>query len=131
MAARHDNPACRWVATAALALAAFSASAASGFESGAIIEKGDTSQTEQRVSAHEARRAGYRYLAALGYGRASGIGSARVSSVSREGDTWILRVAYATGSRVQSRTGLLYVDALSALVTQTPPLRIDGQVAAK
>ncbi len=118
-------------ATAIAALAATSPAALAGDTRDAVAVDTDKTLMQQQLSAHDARRAGYRYLGALGYARTSGIGSARVRSVTREGNVWILRVAFGNGSRVQSRTAVLYVDAVSALVSEVAPSGINGQVAAK
>ena len=85
----------------------------------------------QQISANEARRAAYRYMSELGYARNSSLGSARVRSVTREGDTWILTVAYTSGGRTLSRKAVLFVDANTALVSELPPGDIEGRVAAE
>lgn len=131
----HRNDATRRLATLAAtaitALVTVSPAAFAGDTHEAVAVDADKMLIQQQLSAHDARRAGYRYLGTLGYGRTSGIGSARVRSVTREGDVWILRVAFGNGSRVQSQTAVLYVDAVSALVSEVAPSGIDGQVAAK
>jgi hypothetical protein len=121
---------------AALALLASPAHAGDATEAVAVDAAGKAPLDEVRVvgdpvSAHDARRAAYRYLGELGYTRSSGIGAARVRSITREGDTWILRVAYSRIGRVLGQQTMLYVDANSALVSEVAPEGIDGRVAAR
>lgn len=84
-----------------------------------------------QVTAHDARRAAYRYLAGLGYTSGNGIGAARVRSMTRDGDTWILRIAFSRGGRALSQRAVLYVDADTEVVSEVPPAGADGPVAAK
>jgi len=84
-----------------------------------------------QLSANDARRAAYSHMAELGYRRHGGPGSVRVRSTTREGDTWIVEVAYSAGGRVLSQRAMLYVDAESALVSEVPPENLDNRVAAE
>ncbi len=88
-------------------------------------------QIERQVSANEARRAAYRYLADQGYSRKIGPGGARVRSITRDGDTWILQVAISNGTSVQSDRSMLYIDAKSALVSEVAPADRPSRVASE
>ena len=46
-----------------------------------------------------------------------GIGAARIKSITRDGDTWILHVRYSQDSLTMRHSALLYVDAKKALVS--------------
>ena len=88
-------------------------------------------RVDKQVSAYEARRAAYRYLRDLGYSRRVGPGSAQVRSITRDGDTWIIRVALSNGGAVRSERAMLYVDATTALVSEVPPTNKPSAVASE
>ena len=102
--------------------------ASAGDEKGVAI---DEIVVEQQVSANEARRAAYRFLAARGYSRKIGAGSARVRSITRDGDTWIVQVSVTHGGAVQSDKAMLYIDARTALVSEAPPENLPSRVAVE
>ena len=110
-------------ATAALLLGGGAAVAGDGPKKTTVIE--------EQVSASEARRVAYRYLSRQGYARRVGPGSARVRSITRDGDTWIITVAFSNGTNVQSGRTMLYVDARTALVSEVPPTNRSDTVAAQ
>ena len=85
----------------------------------------------ESVSANDARRAAYRYLADQGFSKRSGLGAVRVRSTTREGDTWVLSVSYSRTGRALSQQAMLFVDAESALVSEVAPEDIEGRVAAR
>lgn len=95
------------------------------------IDRYEAPEASAQLSASDARRRAYRYLAELGYTNSSAIGGARVRSVTREDHTWIVRIAYSTGGRVLSQKAVLYIDADTALVSETPPRDGEGRVAAR
>lgn len=113
-------------------LLSFAAQAEANDAEGAIrIDRYEAPEATGQLSASDARRRAYRYLAKLGYTNSSAIGGARVRSITREGDTWIARIAYSTGGRVLSRKAVLYIDADTALVSETPPRDGEGRVATR
>ena len=84
------------------------------------------------VSANEANRLVYRWLAKQGYSRRRvGPGSARVRDITRADDTWVVQVSFSNGTAVQSGRTTLYVDAKTALVSDTPPDRRPRSVVAR
>jgi len=85
----------------------------------------------QRVSANSAKRLGRRFLVERGFSYGVGIGAARIKSITRDGDTWILHVRYSQDSLTMRHSALLYVDAKKALVSDVAPKREPQQVAAK
>ena len=84
----------------------------------------------EQISAHDARRPAYEYMEALGYVSGGTIGGAKVRDVTREGDTFIVRVAYSAGSRVMSKRAVLYINAATAVVSEQPPKNSEGRVAS-
>lgn len=115
----------RRVAAAAILAVSFAliAQPASAGDDGAVAIDDRIIEHEviRQISANEARRTAYRHLAALGYSRKIGPGSARVRSITRDGGTWIVRVAISNGTSVQSEQRMLYIDARTALVSEIPP----------
>ena len=89
----------------------------------------DEIKVVEQISANDARRRAYEYMASLGYGNRGAIGGSRVRDITREGDTFIVRVSYASGSRVMSKHAVLYIDAATAVVSEQPPVG-EGRVAA-
>jgi len=108
---------------------------ADGADQAVAVDAADTAKkveiryVDPQLSANDARRAAYGYLRKLGYSRNSNTGTARIRSTTREGDTWIVEVAYSRGGRVLSQRAVLYVDADSALVTEVPPSGDDRRIA--
>ena len=89
----------------------------------------DEVKVVEQLSANDARRRAYDYMASLGYVNSGQIGGAKVRGITREGDTWIVRVAYSSGSRIMKRSAVLYIDAATAVVSEQPP-NDEGRVAA-
>ena len=89
----------------------------------------DEIKVVEQLSASDARRRAYDYMASLGYVNTGQIGGARVRGITREGDTWIVRVAFSSGSRIMNRSAVLYIDAATAVVSEQPP-KDAGRVAA-
>ena len=110
-------------AAAVLLLGSGATVAGDGHEAAPVVD--------QQISANEARRVAYRYLSDQGYGRRIGPGSARVRDITRDGDTWILTVAFSNGTNVQSGRTMLYIDARTALVSELPPTKRSDTVAAQ
>ncbi len=116
------------VAASGLALlAAAGAATAEGPEDAISI---DEIQVIENISASDARRRAYEYMASLGYVQGNTIGGARVRDVTREGDTFVVRVSYGAGSRILRHSALLYIDAATAVVSEQPPTDGEGRVAA-
>jgi len=77
--------------------------------------------TEQ-VSAHRAKRIARTYLQDRGFRNGMGPGAARIRSITREGDTWVVLVRLNNSNRhVMNEKYYLYVDADTAVVSETPP----------
>ena len=85
----------------------------------------------ERVSAHGARRLARQFLVERGFATGVGPGKAAIKSVTREGDTWILRIRMSDSGWVMNRSAVLYIDAKSAIVSEIPPERMPQQVAAQ
>lgn len=117
------------IAAAALASILIASPAVAHETAAAVAVDGGERRIVQQVSASDARRAAYRYLGELGYSRYSSTGSARVRSITREGDTWIVDVACSNGGRVLSRHATLYVDATTAFVSEQAPDDFERRVA--
>lgn len=85
----------------------------------------------ERVSAHGAKRLARQFLVERGFDTGVGPGKAAIRSVTREGDTWILRIGMSEGGWVMNRNANLYIDAKSARVSEEAPEKLPQQVAAK
>lgn len=77
----------------------------------------------QQVSANGAKRMGRRYLQDQGFSYGLGAGAARIKSITRDGDTWILHVRYSLGGLTMNQRALLYVGAHDARVSELAPER--------
>ncbi|MCH8134564.1 MAG: hypothetical protein IIB77_01130 [Proteobacteria bacterium] len=115
--------------TLALVLAAaISLSATASSES---EEAYDNINVTEQVSAYGAKRLARRFLTDRGFTNGMGPGAARIKSITRDGDTWILQVAFSLDSHIMNERALLYIDAGTARVSEVAPVRKPQQVAAQ
>ena len=83
------------------------------------------------VSAHGAKRLARNFLVDRGFETGVGPGRAAIRSVTRDGDTWILRIGMSDGGWVMNRSAVLYIDAKSATVSEHAPEKLPQQVASQ
>ncbi len=95
----------------------------------AVDDALDDTVIEKQITANDARRAAYGYLREQGYTRKIGPGGARVRAITRDGDTWLVKVSMSNGTSVQSVRSMLYIDAKTALVSEVPPEEQPSRVA--
>lgn len=108
--------------------AAISLSATASSES---EEAYDNINVTEQVSAYGAKRLARRFLTDRGFTNGMGPGAARIKSITRDGDTWILQVAFSLDSHIMNERALLYIDAGTARVSEVAPVRKPQQVAAQ
>lgn len=111
---------------AVLSLAAANASA-----SDANNEAYDNVTVTADVSANSAKRLVRSYLHDRGFKYGIGPGAARVKSITRDADTWIVRINYSSGGFVMSEQATLYVNAKTAVLAEVAPAPQPQQVAAQ
>jgi hypothetical protein len=117
------------VATVLLATSlGFATTAANATDS---TEAYDNITVTQQVSASGAKRLARKFLTERGFKMGIGPGAARIRSVTRDGDTWILQVRYSHSGYIMNQKAMLYVDANAALVSETAPPQRAEQVAAQ
>jgi len=85
----------------------------------------------EQVSAYGAKRLARRFLTNRGFTNGMGPGAARIKSITRDGDTWVLRVAFSLDSHIMNQKALLYVDAGTVRISEVAPARKPRQVAAQ
>ena len=115
----------------ALVLAATFSLSATTSNAADADEAYDNITVTQQVSANGAKRLGRHFLVEQGFSYGLGAGAARIKSITRDGNTWILQVRYSLGGLTMNQSALLYVNAKSALVSDVAPKRQPQQVAAK
>jgi len=91
----------------------------------------DNITVTEQVSAYGAKRLARHFLADRGFTNGMGPGAARIKSITRNGDIWILRVAFSLDSHIMNESALLYVDAGTARVSDVAPAHKPQQVAAQ
>lgn len=91
----------------------------------------DNITVTQQVSAYGAKRLARRFLTDRGFTNGMGPGAARIKSITRDGDTWILRVAFSVNNHIMTESALLYIDAGTSQVSEIAPARKPQQVAAQ
>ena len=111
---------------AAIGLLTVSANAADTIE-----EAYDNTEVTEQLSAYGAKRLARQFLVERGYATGVGPGRAKIQSVTRDSDTWIVQLRLSNGGRVMNMREVLYIDANSALVNEVAPERSSRQVAAK
>jgi len=84
-----------------------------------------------QVSASSAKRLVRSFLSERGFVNGVGPGAARIKSISRDGDTWIIQIVYSMGTLVMNNRATLYVNADSATVSEVPPAKKPVRVAAQ
>ena len=114
------------VFAAVLSLAAANASA-----SDVNDEAYDNVTVTAEVSANSAKRLVRSYLHDRGFSYGFGPGAARVKSITRDADTWIVKVDYSNGGFVMSEHAVLYVNANTATLAEVAPAPQPQQVAAQ
>lgn len=77
----------------------------------------NSSETPQySVTANDARRIARKYLGALGYSTQTGPGGARIRSISRDGNTWIIDTRLGGLASAITRRHLVYVNAHTGVI---------------
>jgi hypothetical protein len=116
----------------ALALAAvISLSATSSYAADQSEEAYDNVTVIAPLSANSAKRLARGFLTERGFVSGIGPGAARIKSISRDGDTWVLQVTYSLGGLTMSQKATLYINADSTTVSEVAPARKPVQVAAQ
>ena len=110
--------------------AAITLSATSSYAADSSQEVYDNVTVTAPISANGAKRIARRFLNERGFAYGIGPGAARVKSISRDGDTWVLKVAYSNGGVVMNNYATLYVEANSTTISETAPTKKQVQVAA-
>ena len=88
-------------------------------------------EQEKRISAYDAKRRARVHLCTLGYCARSGPGGARVKSITRDGDVWIVSVRVSNGGAVMSVKHTLYIDAVSGAVSDIRPESRPARIASE
>jgi hypothetical protein len=83
------------------------------------------------ISANSAKRLARGFLRERGFVSGIGPGAARIRSISRDGGTWIVQVAYSLDTTTMTKRATLYIDADSASVSEVAPVKEPVQVAAQ
>jgi hypothetical protein len=116
----------------ALALAAvISLSATSSYAADESEEAYDNVTVTAPLSANGVKRLARGFLVERGFVNGIGPGAARIKSISRDGDTWVLQVTYSLGGLTMSQKATLYVNADSTTVSEVASARKPVQVAAQ
>jgi hypothetical protein len=97
----------------------------------ANAHESETDENLPMVSAHEAKRLARIYLCDAGYCSRSGPGAARISSTTRDAGTWVLAVRLSDGGAVFRQRHVLYIDAVTGVVSDTPPAGTPVRVAGE
>jgi hypothetical protein len=111
---------------AAISLSATSAHAADSSE-----QAYDNVTVVAPISAHGAKRLVRGFLSERGFVSGIGPGAARIKSISRDGGTWIVQIAYSLDTTTMNKRATLYIDADSASVSEVAPVKEPVQVAAQ
>lgn len=106
-------------------------SAASSYASETTEEAYDNITVTEQLSAYDAKRLARQFLFERGYSNGVGPGNARIKSITRDSDTWIVQVALSNGTHIMNKQAFLYIDANSAMVSEVAPERKPRQVAAQ
>jgi hypothetical protein len=104
-------------------------SAASSDASETTEEAYDNITVTEQLSAYGAKRLALQFLFERGFSNGVGPGNARIKSITRDSDTWIVQVALSNGTHIMNKRAILYIDANSAMVSEVAPERTPRQVA--
>lgn len=104
-------------AAALIALLALGATTASAH----VPDRQDAESRDVAVSASDAKRLVRRFLVDRGFSLGVRPGGARIRSVTRDGDTWVVQVDLRPGVTIRRKRAILYVDAHSGLLSETAP----------
>ncbi|MDH4107187.1 MAG: hypothetical protein OEW35_02625 [Gammaproteobacteria bacterium] len=133
----YDAAGARLVATTAKILAAATflalpAMAQADDQDAVQVDTGyDNIVVTEQVSAHRAKRLARGFLTERGFSSGMGPGAARIRSITREGDTWVVQIALNNNNRhVMNEKHYLYIDADTAVVSETPPSSMTERVAS-
>lgn len=89
------------------------------------------SEAEAQLSAHDARRLARVHLCSAGYCGSFGPGAAKVSSITRDAETWVLHVRLSDSGTAFKQHHVLYIDANTGVVSEVPPETSPTQVASE
>ena len=111
--------------------AAISLSATSSHAADSSEQAYDNVTVVAPISANSAKRLARGFMRERGFVSGIGPGAARIRSISRDGGTWIVQVAYSLDTTTMSKRATLYIDADSASVSEVAPVKEPVQVAAQ
>lgn len=111
--------------------AAITLSAASAYAHETADDAFDTITVTEQLSAYAAKRLARRYLVEREFEIGTGPGKAKINSITRDNDTWIVQLALSNGGWTMNTRAQLYIDANTALVSEVAPARMPRQVAAQ
>ena len=111
--------------------AAFGLSATSSHAADSSEQTYDNVTVVAPISASSAKRLARGFMRERGFVSGIGPGAARIRSISRDGGTWIVQVAYSLDTTTMSKRATLYIDADSASVSEVAPVKEPVQVAAQ
>jgi hypothetical protein len=114
------------VLAAAFGLSAISSNAADSSE-----QAYDNVTVVAPISAHSAKRLARGFMSERGFVSGIGPGAARIKSISRDGGTWIVQIAYSLDTTTMNKRATLYIDADSESVSEVAPVKEPVQVAAQ
>ena len=83
------------------------------------------------ISANSAKRLVRGFLGERNFVYGIGPGAARIKSISRDGSTWVVQIAYSLDTLTMNKRATLYVNADSASVSEVAPVKEPVQVAAQ
>lgn len=106
-----------WATAALVALLALGTTTASAH----VPDPHDAEARDAAVSANDAKRVVRRFLVDLGYSMNARPGGARIRSVTRDGDTWVVQVDLRPDVTIRREQATLYVDAHSGRLTDKAP----------
>jgi len=111
--------------------AAICLSATSSYAADSSEQAYDNVTVVAPISANSAKRLARGFLAERGFVSGIGPGAARIRSISRDGATWVIQVAYSLDTTTMTKRATLYVDADAASVSEVAPQKKPVQVAAQ
>ena len=111
--------------------AAISLSATSSHAADSSEQAYDNVTVVAPISANSAKRLARGFMRERGFVSGIGPGAARIRSISRDGGTWIVQVAYSLGTLSMNQRATLCIDADSASVSEVAPVKEPVQVAGQ
>ena len=90
-------------------------------------------EVEKQVSANQAKRLARSHLTRQGFSTSigPGPGAARIKSITRDANTWIVHARVSNGGSVLNIQRIIYVDTQTGVVSDVAPTKSPSQVAAE